>query len=49
MLSGLTVETEDRVPVPLHDGLSTGTLRDIAEQAGAKDFQRFCEWIDRNR
>lgn len=37
------------VPVPLHDELSTGTLRKIAELAGAKDFDRFCEWIDRNR
>ena len=36
------------VPVPLHDELSTGTLRDIAEQAGAKDFQAFCDWIERN-
>lgn len=37
------------VPVPLHEELSTGTLRDIAEQAGAKDFQKFCDWIERNR
>ncbi|QLH79003.1 type II toxin-antitoxin system HicA family toxin [Halosimplex rubrum] len=37
------------VPVPLHDEVGTGTLRDIAEQAGARDFGRFCEWIDRNR
>lgn len=37
------------VPVPLHDELDTGTLRDIAEQAGAKDFQEFRDWIDRNR
>ena len=37
------------VPIPLHDELSTGTLRNIAEQAGAKDVQEFCEWIDRNR
>lgn len=37
------------VPVPLHDELSTGTLQDIAEQAGAIDFQEFCAWIDRNR
>jgi predicted RNA binding protein YcfA (HicA-like mRNA interferase family) len=36
------------VPVPLHDELSTGTLRDIADQAGAKDFQEFCDWIERN-
>jgi len=24
------------------------TLRDIAEDAGAKDFQEFCDWIDRH-
>ncbi|WP_255148988.1 type II toxin-antitoxin system HicA family toxin [Halorarius halobius] len=38
-----------RVTVPLHDELSTGTLRDIADDAGAKDFEAFCEWVDRNR
>lgn len=37
------------VPVPLHDEVDTGTLRSIAEQTGAKDFDAFCEWIDRNR
>lgn len=37
------------VPVPLHDELSDGTLRDIGEQAGMKDFQEFKHWIDRNR
>lgn len=36
------------VPVPLHDELDTGTLRNIAELAGARDFDRFCAWIDRN-
>jgi predicted RNA binding protein YcfA (HicA-like mRNA interferase family) len=36
------------VPVPLHDELRTGTLQDIAEQAGARDFEAFCDWIDRN-
>jgi predicted RNA binding protein YcfA (HicA-like mRNA interferase family) len=41
---------EDRrhVTVPLHDELRTGTLRDIAENAGAQDFDKFCDWIDRN-
>jgi len=34
------------VIVPLHDELATGTLADIAEQAGAKDFQRFLNAID---
>jgi predicted RNA binding protein YcfA (HicA-like mRNA interferase family) len=37
------------VPVPLHDELSEGTLRDIGEQAGMKDFQEFKAWIDNNR
>jgi predicted RNA binding protein YcfA (HicA-like mRNA interferase family) len=37
------------VPVPLHDEIDTGTLRSIAEQAGAKDFQEFKDWIERNR
>lgn len=42
-------ESEARTgPVPLHDELGTGTLRDIADQAGAKDFQNFCDWIDEN-
>ena len=34
------------VIVPMHDELATGTLRDIAEQAGAKDFQKFLDAID---
>jgi predicted RNA binding protein YcfA (HicA-like mRNA interferase family) len=37
------------VPVPLHDELSRGTLRDIGEQAGMRDFREFKDWIDRNR
>lgn len=37
------------VSVPQHDRINTGTLRNIAEQAGAKDFDEFCRWIDRNR
>jgi predicted RNA binding protein YcfA (HicA-like mRNA interferase family) len=36
------------VTVPLHDELRTGTLRDIADSAGANDFDAFREWIDRN-
>lgn len=43
-------DTEARtVPVPLHDELSEGTLKQIGKQAGMKDFQRFKAWIDRNR
>lgn len=42
--------TEPRiVVVPLHDSVSIGTLRDIAESAGARDFDEFCAWVDRNR
>ncbi|MDZ7688669.1 MAG: type II toxin-antitoxin system HicA family toxin [Halobacteriales archaeon] len=37
------------VSVPQHDSINIGTLRSIAEQAGARDFDSFCEWIDRNR
>jgi hypothetical protein len=36
------------VAVPLHDELRTGTLRNIAESAGANDFDAFYELIDRN-
>ncbi|ELZ77400.1 hypothetical protein C455_13725 [Haloferax larsenii JCM 13917] len=35
-----------RVTVPMHKEIATGTLRKIAEQAGAKDFDIFCDWID---
>ncbi|WP_157573603.1 type II toxin-antitoxin system HicA family toxin [Haloplanus natans] len=34
------------VSVPLHDELATGTLKSIAEQAGAEDFQQFLDAID---
>jgi predicted RNA binding protein YcfA (HicA-like mRNA interferase family) len=37
------------VPVPLHDEIPEGTLRDIGEQSGMKDFQEFKGWIDRNK
>lgn len=37
------------VSVPYHDSVSIGTLHDIADDAGAKDFDAFCRWIDRNR
>lgn len=35
------------VVVPLHDELATGTLRDIADQAGANDFQDFLDEMDK--
>ncbi|SFL69549.1 HicA toxin of toxin-antitoxin [Halogranum rubrum] len=37
-----------QVTVPLHSELRTGTLRSIAESAGAQDFDAFCEWVDQN-
>ena len=35
------------VTVPKADPIPTGTLHDIADQAGAEDFHSFCEWVDR--
>lgn len=32
---------------PLHDELDTGTLRSIADQAGAKDFQTFLDGLEK--
>lgn len=29
--------------------IAPGTLRSIAQQAGADDFDDFCRWIDNNR
>jgi predicted RNA binding protein YcfA (HicA-like mRNA interferase family) len=42
--------TEEKrvVVVPMHDEIDTGTLRSIADQAGALDFDSFCEWLDTN-
>jgi predicted RNA binding protein YcfA (HicA-like mRNA interferase family) len=35
------------VTVPIaHDTVKKGTLREIADQAGAKDFSAFCEELD---
>lgn len=43
-------DTEPRtVSVPRKDRLRVGTLRNIAEQAGASDFESFCHWINRNK
>ncbi|SFR93273.1 HicA toxin of toxin-antitoxin [Halomicrobium zhouii] len=36
------------VTVPLHDELRVGTLRDIAEETGARNFEDFCDWINAN-
>lgn len=32
-----------------YDPIPPGTIRSIAKQAGADDFDQFCRWIDRNR
>lgn len=34
------------VDVPMHDEVKIGTLRSIADQCGAADFQEWCRWID---
>lgn len=34
------------VTVPLHGELKTGTLREIADQAGANDFDVFCRELE---
>ncbi len=48
----LTELTDDdefrRVTVPMHDSIRIGTLRDIANDVGARDFESFCRWIDDN-
>ena len=41
-------DDQRRVTVPLHEELRTGTLRTIADSAGAQDFDEFSAWIDRN-
>ncbi|GAA0218611.1 type II toxin-antitoxin system HicA family toxin [Halobacterium noricense] len=37
------------VDVPMHDEIAIGTLRSIADQCGADDFQAWCAWIDEHR
>lgn len=37
------------VTVPLHRRIHRDTLRTIAEQCGAKDFDAWCRWIDEHR
>ncbi|WP_202935130.1 type II toxin-antitoxin system HicA family toxin [Halorussus amylolyticus] len=36
------------VPLTDSDRISQDTYRSIAEQCGAKDFEEWAEWIDRN-
>lgn len=33
------------VTVPIHGGIDTGTLRSIATQCGAGEFDAWCDWI----
>lgn len=37
------------VTVPLYDRIDVSILRNIADQCGANDFEKWCRWIDRNR
>ena len=37
------------VPMKSEDKIPTGTLKSIANQAGAEDFHAWCQWIDENR
>ena len=34
------------VDVPQHDEIRIGTLRSVADQCGAVDFEAWCQWID---
>jgi len=34
------------VSIPMGGEIPRGTLRNIAEQCGADDFQEWCRWID---
>jgi len=38
-----------KVSVPMHNRVKTRTLRSIATQCGANDFDAWCRWIDRQR
>jgi predicted RNA binding protein YcfA (HicA-like mRNA interferase family) len=37
------------VTVPMHNRISNETLREIADQCGANDFDEWCRWIDDHR
>jgi len=37
------------VTVPMYNRLDVGVLQSIANQCGADDFDKWCEWIDRTR
>jgi YcfA-like protein. len=47
---GIHRNTDARiVPVPAHGSISIGALHDIADDAGADDFEASDEWIDEHR
>jgi len=37
------------VTIPMGNEISGDTLRNIADQCGANDFQAWCDWIDELR
>lgn len=37
------------VSIPMTERIPDGTLRNIAKQCGANDFDAWCRWIDANR
>jgi predicted RNA binding protein YcfA (HicA-like mRNA interferase family) len=37
------------VTIPMGGEVKTGTLRNIARQCGANDFDAWCQWIDEHR
>jgi predicted RNA binding protein YcfA (HicA-like mRNA interferase family) len=37
------------VTIPMHDRVGTPTLRHIATQCGAIEFEEWCRWIDEHR
>jgi predicted RNA binding protein YcfA (HicA-like mRNA interferase family) len=36
------------VPMKRADEIPLGTMKSIAEQCGANDFEEWCRWIDKN-
>ena len=37
------------IPMKSADEIPRGTVKSIAEQSGADDFESWCRWIDANR
>lgn len=40
--------TVRNVTIPMKNRIEEGTLRNIAKQCGADNFQEWCRWIDRH-